>query len=57
MQFQLARLLEALEAAGLLVGQRGPLPDSVQGLADDSRSVTQGSMFLAVRGSARDGHD
>jgi UDP-N-acetylmuramoyl-L-alanyl-D-glutamate--2,6-diaminopimelate ligase len=57
MQFQLARLLEALDAAGLLVGQRGPLPDSVHGLADDSRSVTQGSMFLAVRGSARDGHD
>ena len=57
MQFQLARLLEALEAADLLIGQRGTLPEQVQGLADDSRGVTPGSMFLAIRGSARDGHD
>ena len=57
MHFQLARLLESLEAAGLLAGQRGPLPDEVHGLTDDSRSVEPGSIFLAVRGSARDGHD
>ena len=57
MRFQLARLIEALEAANLLAGTRGQLPESVDGLNDDSRSVIPGSLFLAVRGSVRDGHD
>ena len=57
MDFRLARLIEALENANLLVGTRGDLPDSVTGLSDDSRSVAPDSIFLAVRGSARDGHD
>lgn len=57
MRFQLARLIEALEAANLLQGTRGQLPDTVEGLNDDSRSVIPGSLFLAVRGSVRDGHD
>jgi UDP-N-acetylmuramoyl-L-alanyl-D-glutamate--2,6-diaminopimelate ligase len=57
MEFRLARLIEALEEARLLVGTRGPLPESVSGVSDDSRSVAKGSIFLAVRGSVRDGHD
>jgi UDP-N-acetylmuramoyl-L-alanyl-D-glutamate--2,6-diaminopimelate ligase len=57
MRFQLARLIEALEAANLLAGTRGQLPETVEGLNDDSRSVIPGSLFLAVRGSVRDGHD
>jgi UDP-N-acetylmuramoyl-L-alanyl-D-glutamate--2,6-diaminopimelate ligase len=57
MQFPLSRLIEALESANLLAGVRGRLPDSVEGLADDSRQVERGMMFIAVRGSARDGHD
>ena len=57
MRFQLARLIEALEAANLLAGTRGQLPETVEGLSDDSRSVIPGSLFLAVRGSVRDGHD
>ncbi len=57
MEFRLARLIEALEDANLLVGTRGTLPESVSGVSDDSRSVVPGSIFLAVRGSVRDGHD
>src|SRR5688500_927396 len=57
MEFRLARLIEALESANLLVGTRGPLPESVSGVSDDSRNVAPGSVFLAVRGSVRDGHD
>ena len=57
MEFRLARLIEALEEASLLVGTRGALPESVSGVSDDSRSVVPGSIFLAVRGSVRDGHD
>ncbi|MGK2963577.1 MAG: UDP-N-acetylmuramoyl-L-alanyl-D-glutamate--2,6-diaminopimelate ligase [Gemmatimonadaceae bacterium] len=57
MQFELARLLQALESATLLVGSRGQLAQSVEGLSDDSRYVAPGSLFIAVRGSIRDGHD
>jgi UDP-N-acetylmuramoyl-L-alanyl-D-glutamate--2,6-diaminopimelate ligase len=57
MRFQLARLIEALETANLLAGTRGQLPETVEGLSDDSRSVIPGSLFLAVQGSVRDGHD
>lgn len=49
-------ILEALVAAGLLVETRGTLPDSVPGLTDDSRDVRAGTLFVAVRGSVRDGH-
>lgn len=57
MPFQLARVIEALENAKLLVGTRGALPDSVEGVSDDSRSVNKGALFIAVRGSVLDGHD
>ena len=51
-----AALRDALERAGLLVGVEGTLPDGFAGVADDSRRVRPGALFLAVRGSARDGH-
>ena len=47
----------ALERAGLLVSVRGTLPATLAGITDDSRAVSSGGLFLAVRGSARDGHD
>jgi UDP-N-acetylmuramoyl-L-alanyl-D-glutamate--2,6-diaminopimelate ligase len=50
-------LLSALEQAGLLHGTVGTLPASVQSVTDDSRRVSAGGLFLAVRGSTRDGHD
>ena len=51
------RIRVALERAGQLVEVRGELPAAITGLTDDSRQVTPGSCFVAVRGSARDGHD
>ena len=48
---------EALERAGLLVEVRGRLPGQLTGITDDSRHVTPGALFVAVRGTARDGHD
>ncbi len=57
MRFALADVTSALEAAGLLVAVRGTLPESVDGIADDSRKVSPNSLFLAVKGAALDGHD
>ena len=51
-----ARLRAALERAGVLLGDRGPLPATITGITDDSRQVRAGHCFVAVRGSARDGH-
>ena len=50
-------LVQALDRAGLLVEVVGELPDSVAGVADDSRRVAPGVVFIAVRGSAVDGHE
>lgn len=50
-------LAGALAGAGLLVERQRTLPPHVLGLTDDSRAVTRGSLFVAVRGSQRDGHD
>ena len=52
----LAPLLDALRESGLLVETRGELPSHISGLVDDSRQVTSGACFVAVRGSALDGH-
>jgi len=53
----LAIIRDALRSAGLLVAERGALPDTVAGVADDSRAVVAAGLFLAVRGAERDGHD
>lgn len=57
MPFELAPVADALEAAGLLVERRGALPSSVEAVADDSRRVRAGTLFIAVKGAERDGHD
>jgi len=49
-------LRSALAAEGLLVRVERTLPPTIAALTDDSRKVTAGSCFVAVRGSARDGH-
>jgi UDP-N-acetylmuramoyl-L-alanyl-D-glutamate--2,6-diaminopimelate ligase len=49
-------LQRALTDAGILAGGRGQLPEVVSDVVDDSRAVTPGSAFVAVRGSAGDGH-
>src|SRR5262249_36531491 len=35
----------------------GALPATISGISDDSRAVTPGTLFVAVRGTERDGHD
>ena len=57
MRIKLGSIMSALEGAGLLAGTCGELPEFVDGISDDSRSVGAGMLFLAVRGSVRDGHD
>ncbi|HEY4954113.1 MAG TPA: Mur ligase domain-containing protein, partial [Gemmatimonadaceae bacterium] len=57
MRFALANVTTALQAAGLLVEVRGTLPEYVDSLSDDSRTVRPNSLFLAVKGAVLDGHD
>jgi len=52
-----AAIRDALAGAGLLAGVRGRFPESVTGIADDSRAVKPGALFAAVRGTERDGHE
>jgi UDP-N-acetylmuramoyl-L-alanyl-D-glutamate--2,6-diaminopimelate ligase len=53
----LERIVDALRASGLLVSLSDHLPEGISGLVDDSRQVTNGALFVAVRGYAQDGHD
>ncbi len=57
MTIRTAAIAEALERADLLLERRGTLPARVTGVTDDSRDVRHGALFIAVRGSQRDGHD
>jgi UDP-N-acetylmuramoyl-L-alanyl-D-glutamate--2,6-diaminopimelate ligase len=57
MHADVATLAQALDEAKLLLERRGALPSTVSGITDDSRRVTPGSVFVAVRGTERDGHD
>jgi UDP-N-acetylmuramoyl-L-alanyl-D-glutamate--2,6-diaminopimelate ligase len=50
------QVARALEAAGVLSERRGTLPERIAGITDDSRAVTRGGAFVAVRGTQRDGH-
>ena len=57
MTIDIARVAGRLREAGLLVETRGVLPTMATAIADDSRAVRPGTLFVAVKGSARDGHD
>ncbi len=53
-------LLEALRSANLLAVEPARVPrppERLFGIADDSRAVTPGAAFVAVRGTSTDGHD
>jgi UDP-N-acetylmuramoyl-L-alanyl-D-glutamate--2,6-diaminopimelate ligase len=57
MHARIETIAKALDEAGLLVEARGALPTTIAGVSDDSRVVREGFLFVAVRGSERDGHD
>lgn len=57
MRFALDTIKAALDREGLLAGVNGELPESFEAISDDSRNVVPQSLFIAVRGSMRDGHD
>ena len=50
-------ITDALREAGLLDHVVGTLPRDITSVSDDSRDMVAGSLFLAVRGADRDGHD
>ena len=56
MTLSLDAIANAFESQGLLIERRGKLPDTVTLVTDDSRQVKPGALFVAVRGSDRDGH-
>ena len=56
-EFSLADISTALVSAELLTDRRGDLPAVATGITDDSRLVRPGTVFLAVKGTERDGHD
>jgi UDP-N-acetylmuramoyl-L-alanyl-D-glutamate--2,6-diaminopimelate ligase len=57
MKVHMSEIRKALAERGLLAGVEGKLPDEVNGVADDSRKVKRGELFIAVRGWNSDGHD
>ncbi|MBA3890614.1 MAG: UDP-N-acetylmuramoyl-L-alanyl-D-glutamate--2,6-diaminopimelate ligase [Gemmatimonadaceae bacterium] len=57
MTFSIDAIASALAQAGLLVDRQGPLPQSAEDIADDSRRAGPGALFVAVAGASDDGHD
>jgi UDP-N-acetylmuramoyl-L-alanyl-D-glutamate--2,6-diaminopimelate ligase len=57
MNAEIETIARALDEAELLIERRGALPAVVSGVADDSRNVRPGGLFIAVRGTERDGHE
>src|SRR5262245_5008724 len=52
------RPLWAVEAmvAGMRAARNGPLPPSVPGISIDTRTITRGEAFFAIKGDNREGH-
>src|SRR4029079_17686039 len=57
MHADVATIANAPDEPNPLLERRGPHPATVSGITDDSRRVAPGSLFVAVRGTERDGHD
>ncbi|MGH7651472.1 MAG: UDP-N-acetylmuramoyl-L-alanyl-D-glutamate--2,6-diaminopimelate ligase [Gemmatimonadaceae bacterium] len=57
MSARVADIERVLADQGLLIKRTGIVPAEVSGIADDSRNVKQGDLFVAVRGWDKDGHD
>ncbi len=52
----ITQLLAALRGQVEVLEQRGDLHRAVQAITDDSRAVSPGSLFVAVKGESVDGH-
>jgi UDP-N-acetylmuramoyl-L-alanyl-D-glutamate--2,6-diaminopimelate ligase len=50
-------IVDALRRESLLVAIHGTLPETLIALTADSRAVNHGTLFVAVRGATRDGHE
>jgi UDP-N-acetylmuramoyl-L-alanyl-D-glutamate--2,6-diaminopimelate ligase len=57
MSVSVKEIKAALADRGLLVSASNDLPDKATGISDDSRRVSPGDLFIAVRGWNSDGHD
>ena len=57
MNVSVKEIKAALADRGLLVSASKDLPDQATGISDDSRKVSPGDLFIAVRGWNSDGHD
>jgi UDP-N-acetylmuramoyl-L-alanyl-D-glutamate--2,6-diaminopimelate ligase len=57
MRVSVNAIKSALAERGLLVGVSGEIPQEAGGISDDSRKVSRGDLFIAVRGWNSDGHD
>ena len=57
MKLNINAIKAALAERGLLVDISGAPPEQASGIADDSRKVERGNLFIAVRGWSSDGHD
>ena len=57
MRVSVKAIRTALTERGLLVGMSGEIPKEATGISDDSRKVSRGDLFVAVRGWISDGHD
>jgi len=57
MRVSVKAIKTALAECGLLVGVSGEIPKEANGISDDSRKVSRGDLFIAVRGWTSDGHD
>ena len=53
----LATLLQALAGQVKILDRRGNFDVSVNAITDDSRAVSTGSLFVAVKGERVDGHE
>jgi UDP-N-acetylmuramoyl-L-alanyl-D-glutamate--2,6-diaminopimelate ligase len=51
-----ATMLQALEGHVPIIEHRGDLTRAVKGITDDSRTISAGSLFVAVKGERVDGH-
>lgn len=49
-------IAEALERAGVVVSTVGAMPEMISAICDDSRQLSSGALFVAVRGADGDGH-